>query len=168
MIRLMLFGGALALCCLLPVSDAHAVQTSTQPPVAQTAAIDTAVIALALAAATDEAREALVTAHPEIADEPLRRAIGEAATKKGAAGDTVSAFNGHRTVLYACTRAGNARGRVVSLNLIGTLAGQTGDFAVAESALSRGACRRGGDRRYRDVSSARSTTSASSSACRAR
>jgi hypothetical protein len=95
MIRTMFFGGVLAICCILRVSDAHAM---------------------------DAAREALFTAHPEIADEPLRRAIGEAAMKKGAAGDTVSAFNGHRTVLYACTRAGNARGRVVSLNLIGTLA----------------------------------------------
>jgi CHAT domain-containing protein len=119
-----------ALCCLLTQGvPAFAAQPR------QISAVDQAVVDRALAADTDDARAALCAEHPEIGTDPMRFLVSDAALKLGIAGETDKALNGHRTVLLATTRAGNVRGRLISLNAIGFLTGQRGDFAAAEPLL---------------------------------
>ena len=128
----MRYRAILAACVVLALSHAHRSVLGAQTAVP---AIHPDVVTLALAAATDEARDHAITAHPEIMTDAGRRAIVAAAGQKAAAGEIASAFNGHRTLMAAAIRAGDERARILALNQIGFLAGQTGDFLLAEPSL---------------------------------
>ncbi|MSO29800.1 MAG: CHAT domain-containing protein [Acidobacteria bacterium] len=125
----------LAACVVLVLACGPHVQAFPQTPAAADPAVDPAVVELALAAATDEARAALFAAHPEMGTESMRSAIGIAARQRFVDGGSADALNGYRTVLYLAERTGNLRWRMLGLQGIGTLAGQRGDFAMAEPAL---------------------------------
>jgi CHAT domain-containing protein len=120
----------LAVGCVLTVSAAPRPQAPAAP-----STVDRAVVERALAAADDIAREALVTAHPEIAVEPMRGAIVAAAAVRIKEGFLPSAVNAHRSLLLAATRMADTRGRMLALNLIGQFAGRAGDLTTAEPAL---------------------------------
>jgi tetratricopeptide (TPR) repeat protein len=99
-------------------------------------AVDPTIVRLAFTASTDAARDALLTAHPEIVTDAYVRAIGTTAYRGGDPENLAESYNAYRTLIVAGIRSGNVRLRIIGLTGVGTLAGQRADFALAEPALN--------------------------------
>lgn len=99
-----------------------------------------ALVARVLAADTDDARRALVQAHPELGKDPTFSAVRQAVAAEGsAAPDPARALNGYRVLIDAAAAAKDDRRRILIVTALGTLAARKGQVGLAEEALSEAA-----------------------------
>jgi len=121
--------------------SAHITSLAGQAPAGQGAgakstALDPALLQQLYAAATADAREALLTAHADLGTPGVRRAVLQALDARTARGDVGPELNALQTLVLAAGLTGDARGRANLLTRIGSVAGRAGLWSPAETALT--------------------------------